>query len=65
MYQFKDNNNRFYHEQKFTLQWNFPEASCVVVRYVNGNKRVILPIVTNSRGQRVDGSKFKSNVFHL
>ena len=59
MYQFKDNNNRFYHEQKFTLQWNFPEARWVVVRYVNGNKRVVLPIVTNSKSQTVDGSKFK------
>ena len=59
MYQFKDNNNRFYHEQKFTLQWNFPEASWVVVRYVNGNRRVILPIVTDSSKQIVDGSKYK------
>ena len=59
MYQFKDNNNRFYHEQKFTLQWNFPEAKWVVVRYVNGNRRVILPIVTDSSKQIVDGSKYK------
>ena len=59
MYQFKDNINQFYHEQKFTLQWNFPVASRVVVRYVNGNKRVVLPIVTNSKIQTVDGSKFK------
>ena len=59
MYQFKDNINQFYHEQKFTLQWDFPEASRVVVRYVNGNKRVVLPIVTNSKSQTVDGSKFK------
>ena len=59
MYQFKDISNRFYHEQKFTLQWNFPEARWVVVRYVNGNKRVVLPIVTNSKSQTVDGSKFK------
>jgi len=59
MYQFKDNNNQFYHEQKFTLQWNFPEAKRVVVRYVNGNKRVVLPIVTNSKSQVVDGSDFK------
>ena len=59
MYQFKDNNNRFYHEQKFTLQWNFPEARWVVVRYVNGNRRIILPIVTDSSKQIVDGSKYK------
>ena len=59
MYQFKDNNNRFYHEQKFTLHWNFPEARWVVVRYVNGNRRVILPIVTDSSKQIVDGSKYK------
>jgi hypothetical protein len=59
MHQFKDNNNQFYHEQKFTLQWNFPEARWVVVRYINGNKRVILPIVTNSKKQTLDGSKFK------
>lgn len=57
MYQFKDNINQFYHEQKFTLQWDFPEASRVVVRYVNGNKRVVLPIVTNSKVQTVDGSE--------
>ena len=57
MYQFKDNNNRFYHEQKFTLQWNFPEARWVVVRYVNGNRRVILPIVTDSKVQTADGSE--------
>jgi hypothetical protein len=59
MYQFKDNINQFYHEQKFTLQWNFPKASRVVVRYFNGNKRVVLPIVTDSSKQVVDGSKFK------
>ena len=57
MYQFKDNNNQFYHEQKFTLQWDFPEARWVFVRYVNGNKRVVLPIVTNSKVQTVDGSE--------
>jgi hypothetical protein len=58
MYQFKDNKSGvYYHEQKFTLQWNFPEASLVVVRYVNGNKRVVLPIVTNSKVQTVDGSE--------
>ena len=57
MYQFKDNNNRFFHEQKFTLQWDFPEARWVVVRYMNGNKRVVLPIVTNSKVQTVDGSE--------
>jgi hypothetical protein len=60
MYQFKDNNSAvYYHEQKFTLQWDFPEASRVVVRYFNGNKRVVLPIVTDSSKQVVDGSKFK------
>jgi hypothetical protein len=59
MHQFKDNNNQFYHEQKFTLQCNFPEARWVIVRYVNGNKRVILPIVTNSKNQTIDGSRFK------
>jgi len=59
MFHFKDNNNQFYHEQKFTLQWNFPEARWVIVRYVNGNKRVILPIVTDSSKQVVDGSKYK------
>ena len=59
MYHFKDNNNQFYHEQKFMLQWNFPEARWVIVRYVNGNKRVILPIVTDSSKQVVDGSKYK------
>jgi hypothetical protein len=64
MYQFKDNNNRFYHEQKFTLQWDFPEASRVVVRYVNGNKRVVLPIITDSSKQVVDGSKYRfANAF--
>ena len=58
MYQFKDNNSGvYYHEQKFTIQWNFPEARWVVVRYVNGNKRVVLPIVTNSKVQTVDGSE--------
>jgi hypothetical protein len=59
MYQFKDNINQFYHEQKFTLHWDFPEARWVVVRYVNGNRRVILPIVTDSSKQIVDGSKYK------
>lgn len=65
MYQFKDNNNQFYHEQKFTLQWNFPEARRVVVRYVNGNKRAILPIVTNSKYQITDGYRFKFMNFLL
>ena len=59
MYQFKDNNNQFYHEQKFTLHWNFPEASRVVVRYVNGNKRVVLPIITDSSKQVANGSQYK------
>ena len=59
MYQFKDNNNQFYHEQKFTLQWDFPEARWVFVRYVNGNKRVILPIITDSSKQVVDGAEYK------
>ena len=60
MYQFKDNNSAvYYHEQKFTLQWDFPEASRVVVRYFNGNKRVVLPIITNSKSQVVDGSGSK------
>ena len=59
MYQFKDNKNRFYHEQKFTLQWDFPEARWVVLKYFNGNKRVILPIVTDSSKQIADGSRFK------
>lgn len=64
MYQFKDNNNRFYHEQKFTLQWNFPEARLVVVRYVNGNKRVVLSIITDSSKQVIDGSKYRfANAF--
>ena len=60
MYQFKNNSkSEFYHEQEFTLQWNFPEAKRVVVRYFNGNKRVVLPIITNSKSQVVDGSGFK------
>jgi hypothetical protein len=59
MFHFKDNSNQFYHEQKFTLQWNFPEARWVIVRYVNGNKRVVLPIVTDSSKQVVDGSEYK------
>ena len=64
MYQFKDNNNQFYHEQKFTLQWNFPEARWVVVRYVNGNKLVVLPIITDSSKQVIDGSKYRlANAF--
>ena len=64
MYQFKHNNNQFYHEQKFTLQWNFPEARRVVVRYVNGNKRVVLPIITDSSKQVIDGSKYRlANAF--
>lgn len=59
MHQFKDYNNQFYHEQKFTLQWDFPEAFRVFVRYFNGNTRVLLPIVTDSSKQIADGSKFK------
>ncbi len=60
MYKFKDNKSGvYYHDQKFTLQWNFPDARWVVLKYVNGNKRVILPIVTNSNKQVVDGSKYK------
>jgi hypothetical protein len=60
MYQFKDNKNGvYYHEQKFTLQWDFPDSRWVVVKYFNGNKRVILPIVTNSKNQTIDGSRFK------
>lgn len=60
MYQFKDNKSGvYYHEQKFTLQWDFPDARWVVVKYVNGNRRVILPIVTDSSKQIVDGSKYK------
>ena len=60
MYQFKDNNSAvYYHEQKFTLQWDFPEACKVIVRYHNGNKRVVLPIVTDSSKQVIDGSKYK------
>jgi hypothetical protein len=59
MFHFKENNNQFYHEQKFTLQWNFPEARWVIVRYVNGNKRVVLPIVTDSSKEVVDGSEYK------
>jgi len=60
MYQFKNNSkSEFFHEQKFTLQWNFPEAKRVIVRYLNGNKRVVLPIITNSKSQVVDGSDFK------
>jgi hypothetical protein len=60
MYQFKDNKSSvYYHEQNFTLQWNFPDARWVVVKYVNGNRRVILPIVTDSSKQIVDGSKYK------
>jgi hypothetical protein len=60
MYQFKDNKSGvYYHEQKFTLQWNFPNARWVILRYVNGNRRVILPIVTDSSKQVVDGSKYK------
>jgi hypothetical protein len=60
MYSFNNNNNsNFYHEQKFTLHWNFPEARRVIVRYFNGNKRVVLPIITNSKSQVVDGSGSK------
>jgi hypothetical protein len=60
MHQFKDNKSGvYYHEQKFTLQWNFPDARWVIVKYFNGNKRVILPIVTNSKNQTIDGSRFK------
>lgn len=60
MYQFKNNNSGvYYHEQKFTIQWDFPEACKVIVRYHNGNKRVVLPIVTDSNKQVIDGSKYK------
>ncbi len=60
MYRFLNNTNSdFYHEQKFTLQWDFPEARKVVVKFVNGNKRVVLPIVTNSNKQVIDGSRYK------
>ena len=60
MYQFKDNKSGvYYHEQKFTLQWDFPDARWVIVKYVNGNKRVVLPIVTDSSKQVVDGSEYK------
>ena len=60
MHSFRGNSKSdFYHEQKFTLQWNFPEARKVIVRYFNGNKRVTLPIITNSKSQVVDGSGSK------
>ena len=55
MYEFKNNKNGvFWHEQAFTLKWKFPISYLVCVLFYNGNRKVVLPIVTNSSDQVVD-----------
>lgn len=66
MYEFKNNKNGvFWHEQAFTLKWKFPISYLVCVLFYNGNRKVVLPIVTNSSDQVVDGNKFKRTNFIL
>lgn len=66
MYEFKNNKNGvFWHEQAFTLKWKFPISYLVCVLFYNGNRKVVLPIVTNSSDQVVDGNKYKRTNFIL
>ena len=66
MYEFKNNKNGvFWHEQAFTYKWKFPISYLVCVLFYNGNRKVVLPIVTNSSDQVVDGNKFKRTNFIL